>query len=102
MILGTSSAWPSGEVDGSAFMLNVADMISEDISLAVGTAYVSESEEWLYTANLAVRLKERLSASFMYDGTNIHPVMTLDREGTSIQFILFNGEEPGIAVSFFH
>mgnify|MGYP001235841238 CR=1 FL=1 len=101
VILGTSSAWPSGEVDGSAFMLNVADMISEDISLAVGTAYVHESEEWLYTANLAMRLKEGLSASFMYDGANVHPVMTLDREGTSIQFILFNGEDPGIAVSFF-
>ena len=82
-------------------MLNVAGMIGENMSLAVGTAYALESEEWLYTANLAVRLKEGLSASFMYDGANVHPIMTLDGEGASIQLILFNGEEPGIAVSFF-
>ena len=101
VILGTSSAWPSGEVDGNALMLTLANMIGDDVSYAVGTAYTIESEEWLYPASLSMRLKEGLSTSLMYDGANFHPIMTIDREGASIQLILFNGEDPGIAVSFF-
>ena len=101
IMVGTSSAWPSGDVDGNALTLTAASMVGEDMSVTIGAAYILENEDWRTPASLSYRIREGLSASVMYDGDNLHPLMTIDRVGASIQLILLGGEDPAIAVSLF-
>jgi hypothetical protein len=101
IMLGTSSAWPSGDVDGNAVMLTAASMVGEDMSLTFGAAYILENEDWRTPASISYRIREGLSASVMYDGDNLHPLMAIDRMGASFQLILLGGEDPAIAVSLF-
>ena len=101
VMIGTSSAWPSGEVDGNALSITLSDMLGDDMNFSLGAAYILETEDWRSPASLSYRIGEGLSTSLMYDGDGLHPIMTIDRVGASIQLILFNGEDPGIAVSLF-
>ena len=101
VMIGTSSAWPSGEVDGNALSITLSDMLGDDMNFSIGAAYILETEDWRSPASLSYRIREGLSTSLMYDGDGLHPIMTIDRVGASIQLILFNGEDPGIAVSLF-
>lgn len=101
VMVGTSSAWPSGDVDGNALTLTLANMIGDDLNFSVGAAYILENEDWRSPASLSYRIKEGLSTSLMYDGDGLHPLVTIDRVGASIQLILLGGEDPAIAVSFF-
>jgi hypothetical protein len=101
VMLGTSSAWPSGDVDGNALTVTAASMIGADTSVTFGAAYILDTEEWRTPASISHRIREGLSWSVMYDGENLHPLMTIDRVGASIQLILLGGEDPAIAVSLF-
>ena len=101
VMLGTSSAWPSGDVDGNALTVTAANMIGADTSVTFGAAYILDTEEWRTPASISHRIREGLSWSVMYDGDNLHPLMTIDRVGASIQLILLGGEDPAIAVSLF-
>ena len=100
-MIGTSSAWPSGDVDGNALTITAASMIGMDTSVTFGAAYIPDAEEWRSPASVSYRIKDGLSATVMYDGENLHPIMTIDRVGASIQLILLGGEDPAIAVSLF-
>ena len=101
IILGTSSAWPSGEVDGNAATLTASQMLSDDLNFSLGVAQILETEEWRYPGSISYQIKEGLSTTLMYDGDNLHPILTVDRSGASFQFILLGGEDPAIAVSLF-
>ena len=101
VMLGTSSAWPSGDVDGNALTLTAASLLGEDTSVTFGAAYILESEDWRSPASISYRIRDGLSVSVMYDGDTLHPLMTIDRLGASIQLILLGGEDPAIAVSLF-
>ena len=101
IMIGTSSAWPSGDVDGNALTITAASMIGMDTSVTFGAAYIPDAEEWRSPASVSYRIKDGLSATVMYDGENLHPIMTIDRVGASIQLILLGGEDPAIAVSLF-
>ena len=101
IMLGTSSAWPSSEVDGNALSITAATLIDANTSLTLGASYILDTEEWRSPASLSRRLTETLSASVMYDGENLHPILIMDREGASFSFILLNGEDPAISVSLF-
>ena len=101
VMLGTSSAWPSGEVDGNALTITLASMIGKDTSVTLGAAYIPDNEEWRSPASLSRRLTDSLSVSLMYDGDTLHPLLIMDRQGASISFILLGGEDPAIAVSLF-
>lgn len=101
VMLGTSSAWPSGEVDGNAVTVTLASMIGDDTSVTLGAAYIPENEEWKSPASLSRRLTDSLSVSIMYDGDTLHPLLIMDRSGASFSFILLGGEDPAISVSLF-
>ena len=101
VMIGTSSAWPSGDVDGNALTLTAATMVGEDMNITFGAAYILENEDWRSPASISHRIRDGLSWSLMYDGENLHPLMTIDRVGASIQLILLGGEDPAIAVSLF-
>jgi hypothetical protein len=101
VMLGTSSAWPSSEVDGNAYTVTLAKMLDEDTSATLGAAYIPDNDDWRMPASLSRRLTETLSASVMYDGDTLHPLLILDQAGASISFILLGGEDPAISVSLF-
>jgi len=101
IMLGTSSAWPSGEVDGNAFTLTASQMLRDDLNFSLGVAQILETEEWRYPGSISYQIKEGLSTTLMYDGDNLHPLLTVDREGASFQFILLGGRDPAVAVSLF-
>ena len=101
VMLGTSSAWPSSEVEGNAYTVTLAKMLNEDTSATLGAAYISDNHDWRMPASLSRRLTDSLSMSVMYDGDDLHPLLILDREGASISFILLGGEDPALSVSLF-
>ena len=101
VMIGTSSAWPSGDVDGNALTVTAASMVGEDLSVTFGAAYIIDTEDWRSPASFSYRIRDGLSVSVMYDGDILHPLMTIDRVGASIQLILLGGEDPAIAVSLF-
>ena len=101
VMIGTNSAWPSSEVDGNAASLTLAMMLNADTSATLGASYMLESYEWRTPASLSRRLTDSLSASVMFDGEDLHPLLILDREHASFSFILLGGEDPTISVSLF-
>ena len=76
-------------------------MLNEDTSATLGAAYIPDNHDWRMPASISRRLTENLSASVMYDGDDLHPLLILDRERASISFILLGGEDPALSVSLF-
>ena len=101
VMIGTSSAWPSSQVDGNAYTVTLAKMLDENTSATLAAAYIPDNEDWLMPASLSRRLTDNLSMSVMYDGDDLHPLLILDREHASVSFILLGGEDPAISVSLF-
>ena len=84
-----------------AEQLRHATTAEEQRKLALPRRQILETEEWRYPGSISYQIKEGLSTTLMYDGDNLHQILTVDRSGASFQFILLGGEDPAIAVSLF-
>ena len=100
VVVGTSSAWPSGEGDGNAYFVSVAQMLSPDLSGSLSLSFTPDDSSWRVPAYLAYGIKPDLEASLMWDGDDLHPLVTYRTERVSFSFILLGGEDPAISTSF--
>ncbi len=100
LALGTSSAWPSTEVDGNALFVTAAQNLGAGFSGSASLSYGIEDERFRVPASLNYTLGEAWTGALIYDGDNLHPILTLHRPPLSYSLILLNGEEPTISVSW--
>jgi hypothetical protein len=100
LAVGTSSAWPSREVDGNAVFLTAAQNLGAGLSGSLSLSYGIEDERVRVPASLNYTLSEGWTGTMIYDGDNLHPVVTVRRTSLSYSLILLNGEEPTISISW--
>jgi hypothetical protein len=100
LAFGTSSAWPSREVDGNALFLTAAQNLGAGLSGSLSLSYGIEDEEMRVPASLNYTLSEGWTGTLIYDGDNLHPIVTVRRPSLSYSLILLNGEEPTISITW--
>ena len=64
-IVGTSSAWPSGEVDGNAFFLSAASLLNPRASGSVSISYTPDDGSWKIPGSLQYALSENIDGSLI-------------------------------------
>jgi len=99
LVIGTSSAWPSDEVDGNAVTLTAAQMLGPRLSGSLGLAHILDNSEWRIPASLRYGIRPNLEGTIMYDGRQLHPLLTWRRDKFSFSFILLGAEDPTLSVS---
>ena len=98
-IVGTSSAWPSGEVDGNAFFLSAASLLNSRTSGSVSISYTPDDGSWKIPGSLQYALSETVDGSLIWDGDNLHPLVTWYGGKINLSFILLGGEDPTISTT---
>ena len=98
-IVGTSSAWPSGEVDGNAFWISAANLLNSRTSGSVSISYTPDNREWKIPGSLNYTLAENLEGSLIWDGDSLHPLVTWRGGRINLSFILLGGEDPTISTT---
>ena len=93
LILGTSSAWPSGEVDGNAFFLSAATLINDRSSGSVSISYTPDNNSWDIPASYRYVLSDNFDASLIWDGNDLHPLVTWRGNRLNMSLILLGGED---------
>lgn len=99
LVLGTSSAWPSGEVDGNAFTLTAAQVLGDRTSGSLSLAYIPDNSKWLLPASVRYAIAQDFDATLIYDGDDIHPLVTWRSNQMSFTFIMMGLEDPTLSVS---
>lgn len=100
VVIGTSSAWPSSEVDGNAVFVTAAQLLADGVSGSVSLSYGLDEKKWRVPASLRAALGDNLDGTLVFDGSNFHPLVTYRLEDVSLSFILLDGEDPTISVSW--
>ena len=93
IIVGTSSAWPSGEVDGNAFFISTATLLSDRSSGSLSLSYTPDDESWKIPASYRYVLTDEIDASLIWDGENLHPLVTWRGSKMNFSLILLGGED---------
>ncbi len=99
IILGTSSAWPSGEVDGNAFFISAANLLTPRSSGSLSLSYTPDDGSWKVPASYRYSLSQDFDASLIWDGDDLHPLVTWRGGGLNLSFILLGGEDPTISTT---
>ena len=99
VILGTSSAWPSGEVDGNAFFISAANMLTPRSSGSISLSYTPDDDSWKVPASYRYVLSQDFDASLIWDGDTLHPLVTWRGGRINLSFILLGGEDPTISTT---
>lgn len=99
IILGTSSAWPSGEVDGNAFFISAATLLNSRTSGSVSLSYTPDDGSWKIPGSLQYTLSQTLDGSLIWDGDDLHPLVTWRGGKINLSFILLGGEDPTISTT---
>lgn len=100
VIVGTSSAWPSAEVDGNAVFVTAGQLLADGVSGSVSLSYGLDDKKWRVPGSLRTSLADNLDGTLVYDGRDFHPLVTYRMEDVSFSFILLDGEDPTISVSW--
>jgi len=98
--LGQSSAWPSSKTDGSAFLLTAAQDFGEGWGGYVSVSYAPRGDLWQVPAGASWRFHDAWSSRLMWDGDNLHPILTHHHGRWSVSLILLDGKDPTISASF--
>lgn len=99
VILGTSSAWPSGEVDGNAVTLTAAQLLGPRLSGSLSLAYIIDNSSWRIPASLRYGIAPGYEATLIYDGDDLHPLLTWRSGPLSLSFIMLGAEDPTLSIS---
>ncbi|MDC0852794.1 hypothetical protein OAP77_00420 [Planctomycetota bacterium] len=93
IILGTSSAWPSGEVDGNAFFISTASMLSDRSSGSLSLSYTPDDESWKIPASYRYVISDQIDGTLIWDGEDLHPLLTWRGSKINLSLILLSGED---------
>ncbi|NCF55442.1 MAG: hypothetical protein GWP41_04155 [Planctomycetia bacterium] len=93
IILGTSSAWPSGEVDGNAFFISSATLLSDRSSGSLSLSYTPDDESWKIPASYRYVVSDQIDATLIWDGEDLHPLLTWRGSKINLSVILLSGED---------
>ena len=99
LVIGTSSAWPSDEVDGNAVTLTAAQMLGPRLSGSLTLAHILDDSKLRMPASLRYGIRPNLEGTLMFDGTQLHPLLTWRRDNFSFSFIMLGAEDPTLSVS---
>ena len=99
LVIGTSSAWPSSEVDGNALTLTAAQMLGSQFSGSIGLAYILDNSDWKVPGSVRYGLGGGYVATMIYDGDAVHPLITWRNDAFSFSFIMLGAEDPTISVT---
>jgi hypothetical protein len=98
--IGQSTAWPSSKTDGSAYSLSIAQTFGDAWSAYLSASYAPNGDLWQMPAGLNYRISDQWSTRAMWDGSNLHPVLTHQHENMSYSFLLLGGTDPTLTVAF--
>ncbi|MDP6129554.1 MAG: hypothetical protein QF389_06970 [Planctomycetota bacterium] len=97
--LGQSTAWPSSKTSGSAFSLSAAKSIAKDWSAYLSASYAPNGDLWQMPAGLNYKINDKWNTRVMWDGTNLHPILTRYIDDWSLSLLLLDGTDPTLSVS---
>jgi hypothetical protein len=97
--IGQSTAWPSSKTDGSAFSLSAGQSLGDGWTAYLSAVYAPNGDLWQIPAGLNYRMNDRWSARTMWDGSQLHPVLTHHSEDWSLSLLLLGGTDPTISVA---
>ncbi|MDP6963746.1 MAG: hypothetical protein QGF46_06220, partial [Planctomycetota bacterium] len=92
LAVGSSSAWPSSKVSGNAYFLTAANSLGNGFSAYVSAAFAPDGDIWYMPAGLNYKLNEDWSARLMYDGDNLHPLVSYTFLDLRTSFIMLDGD----------
>jgi hypothetical protein len=99
LAIGQSSAWPSSKTSGSAFTLTTAQGFGNGLSGYLSVSYAPDGDLWQVPGGINWRFHEHWSSRLMWDGGNLHPVVTYHQDVWSMSLLLLDGEDPTFSMS---
>jgi hypothetical protein len=97
--LGQSSAWPSSKTSGSAFTLTAAQSFGKGFSGYLSASYAPNGDLWQIPAGVNWRVNQDWTTRIMWDGNNLHPIVTRHIDNWSMSLIMLDGSDPTLAFS---
>ena len=102
LIVGTSSD-RIGTPRGQSFYATLSKSLKRETGLPIapyaGVSYGTYEHRWLPLAGLNVSFTSKLSATMIYDGVRVHPLLNYVQGRHVFSFVLAFANKPGISYS---
>ncbi len=102
LILGTSSD-RIGTPDGQSFYATLSKNLKKVTGLPIapyaGAAYSTHEHRWLPLGGLNAQFTRNFSASVIFDGVRVHPLLNYTRGRHAFSFLLVFANKPGVSYS---
>jgi hypothetical protein len=102
LIVGTSSD-RIGTPEGQSFYATVSKNLKRETGLPIapyaGVAFSTHEDRWLPLAGLNVNFTRSLSATVIFDGVRVHPLVNYVRGRQAFSFVLAFANKPGVSYS---
>jgi hypothetical protein len=102
LILGTSSD-RIGTPTGQSFYATLSKNLKRETGLPIapyaGVAYSTYEHRWLPLAGLSVNFTRNISATIIFDGVRVHPLVNYTRGRHAFSFVLAFANKPGFSYS---
>jgi hypothetical protein len=102
LILGTSSD-RIGTPKGQSFYATLSKNLKRETGLPIapyaGVAYSTYEHRWLPLAGLNVNFTRNISATVIFDGVRVHPLVNYTRGRHGFSFVLAFANKPGFSYS---
>ncbi len=102
LILGTSSdriGTPSGQSFYATLSKNLKRETTLPIAPYAGVAYSTYQHRWLPLAGLNISFSRSISATIIFDGVRVHPLVNYTRGRHAFSFVLAFANKPGVSYS---
>ncbi|MCI0390741.1 MAG: hypothetical protein MOB07_18495 [Acidobacteria bacterium] len=102
LILGTSSdriGTPKGQSFYATLSKNLKRQTGLPIAPYAGVAYSTYEHRWLPLAGLSLSFTRSISATVIFDGVKVHPLVNYSRGRHAFSFILAFANKPGFSYS---
>jgi hypothetical protein len=102
LILGTSSD-RIGTPSGQSFYATVSKSLEPELGIPiapyVGATYGTYEDRFRPIAGLNIELPRDFSAQVLFDGVNVHPMLSYSHGRHAISLLLVRGKDPGLSYS---
>jgi hypothetical protein len=102
LIFGTSSE-RIGTEEGQSFYATLSKNLQRETHLPiapyVGVAYGTKVDGLRPIGGLNINFTDKLSATVIFDGVHVHPLLNFNHDRHAVSLILVKGRDPGISYS---